>query len=137
MQHGDWGISRFELLVIFYMCTGWRCPIKTGGAGGQSTYIKYDDPQALLLPDEKRAGSLQVLCMRNLVQNVTTILQTDVFPVFNTDKCYSMFRLGFKSFVAGIPCRPKLPNQDVTMKCVWGLLATTEWFQRPSQTDLL
>ena len=122
VQHRDWGISWFELLVTLYLCTGWRCPIKTGGAGGQPTYIKYDDPQALLLPDGKRAASLQVLCMRNLVQNVSTILQTDVFPMFSANKGYSMFRLGFKSFVAGTPCRPKLPNQDITMKYVWGYL---------------
>eukprot|EP00435_Cladocopium_sp_Y103_P032373 s3008_g8.t1 len=29
--HGDWGISWFELLVSFYLSTGMRCPIKTGG----------------------------------------------------------------------------------------------------------
>ena len=44
------------------------------------------------------------------------------YPQFNTNKCYSMFRLGFKSFVAGIPCRPALPNQDITMKFVWSYL---------------
>ena len=82
MQHGDWGISWFELLINFYLCTGWRCPIKTGGTGGQSTYINYDDAQALLMPDGKRAASLQVLCLRNLVQSVTTILQTDIFLFF-------------------------------------------------------
>ena len=78
VQHGDWGISWLELLANFYLCTGWRCPIKIGETGAQTKYISCDDPQALLLADTKRSASLQVLCMRNLLQNVSTILQADV-----------------------------------------------------------
>ena len=127
VQQSDWGISWLEVLVFlvnFFLCTGWRCPIKIGGAGAHARYIDYDDPQtqALLLPDAKPAASLQVLCMRNLLQNVSTILQTDVLPTFNSNKCYSMFRLGFKSPVAGTPCRPLLQNQELTMKYIWGYL---------------
>ena len=31
IEHGDWGISWFELMINFYLCAGWRCPIKTDG----------------------------------------------------------------------------------------------------------
>ena len=30
---GDWSVSWFELLVSFYLTTGWRCPIRLEGAG--------------------------------------------------------------------------------------------------------
>ena len=92
-----------------------RCPIKTSGAGAQSTYTNYDDPQALLLPDAKRLASLQVLCMRDLLQNVSTILQRDFFHSSTPTNV-------IRSFVAGIPCRPVLPNQGITMKFVWSYL---------------
>ena len=115
VQHGDIGISWFELLTSFYLSTGWRCPIRISGAGAQSKYIGYGDPEAIALPDAKRTVSLQILCFRNLLQNVGTILQYDPIPSFNSNKCYSLFRLGLKTSVAGIPCRPIIPNQRATM----------------------
>ena len=121
-QTGDWGISWLELLFSFFLTTGFRCPIKLEGAGAQAKYIDYSDPQALLLPDSKRSVSLQILCFRNLWQNVTTVVQNDILPRFNSYKCFSISRLGFKSPVAGIPCRPILPNQEMTMKLVWGYI---------------
>jgi hypothetical protein len=57
---GDWGISWFEVPTSFYLSTGWRCPIRTGGTGAKTTYLEYDNPNALLLPDAKRAVSLQI-----------------------------------------------------------------------------
>eukprot|EP00435_Cladocopium_sp_Y103_P060985 s320_g22.t1 len=82
---GDWGISWFELLVSFYLSTGLRCPIKTGGAGALTDYIAYDHDSAKLLPDSKRSVALQILCFRNLWQNVATILQFDVAFVAGED----------------------------------------------------
>ena len=120
---GDWGISWFELLVSFYLTTGYRCPIRLSGAGAQSKYIDYGDEQATLLPDSKRAVSLQILCFRNLWQNVTTVVQGDVLPRFESYKCFSISRLGFKSPVAGLPCRPLIPNQQLTMRFIWNYIA--------------
>jgi hypothetical protein len=121
---GDWGISWFELLVSFYLTTGYRCPIRLSGAGAQSKYIDYGDEQATLLPDSKRAVSLQILCFRNLWQNVTTVVQGDVLPRFESYKCFSISRLGFKSPVAGLPCRPLIPNQQLTMRFILELYCT-------------
>ena len=53
VQHGDVGISWFELFTSFYLSTGWRCPIRISGAGAQSKYIGYGDPEAIALPDAK------------------------------------------------------------------------------------
>ena len=116
---GDWGISWFELLTSFYLTTGWRCPIKTGGAGAKAIYLDYGHPDALLLPDAKRGVALQILCMRNLLQNVSTILGDDLLPKFSSSKSYSMTHLGLKTPVAGMPCRPVIPKQKETMMFVW------------------
>ena len=53
VQHGDVGISWFELFTSFYLSTGWRCPIRISDAGAQSKYIGYGDPEAIALPDAK------------------------------------------------------------------------------------
>jgi hypothetical protein len=63
-------------------------------------YIPYDDPQAILLPDSKRAVSLQILCLRNLLQNVSTIVEADILPTFSSCKCFSMSRIGLKTPMA-------------------------------------
>ena len=116
---GDWGISWFEILTSFYLSTGWRCPIKTSGSGAKAEYISYGDPKAILLPDSKRTVSLQILCLRNLLQNVSTIVEADVLPKFSSYKCFSMSRIGLKSPIAGLPCRPIIPKQSETLDFVW------------------
>ena len=115
----DWGISWFEILTSFYLSTGWRCPIKTAGSGAKAEYISYGDPKAILLPDSKRTVSLQILCLRNLLQNVSTIVEADVLPKFSSYKCFSMSRIGLKSPIAGLPCRPIIPKQSETLDFVW------------------
>ena len=116
---GDWGISWFEILTSFYLTTGWRCPIKTSGSGAKAEYISYGDPKAILLPDSKRTVSLQILCLRNLMQNVSTIVEADILPKFSSYKCFSMSRIGLKSPIAGLPCRPIIPKQSETLDFVW------------------
>ena len=53
---------------------------------GDDIYMAYDHPDALLLPDAKRSVSLQILCLRNLLQNVSTILDHDILPTFPTSR---------------------------------------------------
>jgi hypothetical protein len=53
---------------------------------GDDIYGHPDHPDALLLPDAKRSVSLQILCLRNLLQNVSTILDHDILPTFPTSR---------------------------------------------------
>ena len=108
---GDWGISWFEVLTSVYLSTGWECPIRTGGTGAKTTYLAYDHPDALLLPDAKRADTSPSDCV--------IILEYDLLPNFSTSKCYSMSRLGLKTPVAVMPCRPKIPKQKEALDYVW------------------
>ena len=114
----DWGISWFELAVSFYLATDFRFPVKLRGAGNKSVYAEYGSGDALLLPGHQRSAVLQSICLRNMIQNLTTVLDNNIFPIFAAGKCRSLMRLGMKSVVAGIPRRPKLPNTKETMTFV-------------------
>lgn len=114
----DWGISWFELAVSFYLYTGFRFPIKVSGAGNKSVYIAYDSDEALLLQGRQRSAVLQSICMKNMIQNLLTLLQQPVFPKFGTFKCRSLTRLGMTGVIAGVSRRPKVPNPTQTMQFV-------------------
>ena len=114
----DWGISWFELAVSFYFYTGYRFPVKVGGAGNKSRYVDYGSDEALILPGHQRAAILQGICLRNMIQNLTTVMEQKIFPEFGTFKCRTLTRLGLKGVVAGIPRRPVIPNTTDTVNFV-------------------
>jgi hypothetical protein len=114
----DWGVSWFELAVSFYFYTGYRFPVWVGGAGNKSKYVDYGSDEALILPGHQRAAILQGICLRNIIQNLSTVLEQKIFPAFGTFKCRSLTRLGLKGVVAGISRRPALPNAIPTMNFV-------------------
>ena len=114
----DWGISWFELAVSFYFYTGYRFPVKVGGAGNKSRYVDYGSDEALILPWHQRAAILQGICLRNMIQNLSTVTEQRIFPDFGTFKCRTLTRLGLKGVVARIPRRPVLPNTTDTINFV-------------------
>ena len=115
----DWGISWFELAISFYLYTGFRFPVRISGAGNKSQYAAYDSNDAILLPGHQRAAVLQGICLRNMIANLSTIMEMKVFPTFNTFKCQILCRIAQRRIVvAGINRRPCLPNPSETMKFV-------------------
>ena len=75
------------MAVSFHLYTGYRFPVRVSGAGNKSKYVGYDSNKALILPCHQRAAVLQGICLRNVIQNLTTVTGQKVFPVFNTFKC--------------------------------------------------
>ena len=115
----DWGISWFELAVSFYLYTGFRFPVRISGAGNKSEYVAYDSEDAVLLPGHQRAAVLQGICLRNMIQNLSTLLESRIFPVFGTFKCQTLCRIAERRIVvAGINRRPCIPNAQDTMNFV-------------------
>ena len=120
----DWGISWFELAVSFYLYTGFRFPVRISGAGNKSEYVAYDSEDAVLLPGHQRAAVLQGICLRNMIQNLSTLLDSPIFPAFGTFKCQTLCRIAQKRIVvAGINRRPCLPNSQDTMSFVQSYIA--------------
>ena len=118
----DWGMSWLELLFSFYITTGYCVPIRKEGVGAKSVYVPYHGNEALLLPNSKRAASLQILSFHNLIQNMLSIQDQPVFPDFRESKCKSLQRFGHVCAVAGVPRRPIIPNQKQTLEAVQVLL---------------
>ena len=114
----DWGASWFELAVSFYMYTGFRFPVRIGGAGNKSRYADYGSDEALILPGHQRAAVLQGICSRNAIQTLSTVMEQKIFPTFKTFKCRILTRFGMKGVVAGVPRRPIIPNPCETMDFV-------------------
>ena len=118
-DQSDWGISWFELAVSFYLYTGFRFPLRIAGAGPKSQYVAYDSHDAFLLPGHQRAAVLQGICLRNMIQNLTTASDSTIFPKFDTFKCQTLCRFALRRVVvAGINRRPCLPNAKDTMTFV-------------------
>ena len=111
-------MSWLELLFNFYITTGYGMPIRKEGVGAKSIYVPYHGSEALLLPNSKRAASLQILTFRNLIQNMLSIQDQPVFPDFRECKCKSLQRFGHVCAVAGVPRRPVIPNQQQTLEAV-------------------
>ena len=61
------------MAVSFYFYTGYRFPVRVSGAGNKSKYVGYDSNDALILPGHQRAAVLQGICLRNVIQNLTTV----------------------------------------------------------------
>jgi hypothetical protein len=114
----DWGISWFELVVSFYHYTGFRFPIRASGAGNKSIYVSFESDEAVLMPMRQKSAVLQSICLKNMIQNLSTLVQGRFFPAFGLFKCRTLTRLGMKGVLAGIPRRPGLPNAKITMEYV-------------------
>lgn len=114
----DWGISWFEMVVSFYHYTGFRFPIRASGAGNKSVYVSFDSDDAMLMPMRQKSAVLQSICLKNMVQNLSTLVQDRFFPAFGLFKCRTLTRLGMKGVLAGISRRPGLPNPKITMDYV-------------------
>ena len=114
----DWGITWFELAVSFYLSTNCRFPVNLHGAGNKSVYAEYDSDEALILPGHQRSAVLQSICLRNMMQNLITVLDEKIFPSCQVYKCRTLIRIAMKSVVAGLPRRPCIPNAAEAMTYV-------------------
>ena len=108
----DWGMSWFELAVSFYLYTGYRFPLKVGN---KSLYVDYESDEAIILPGHQRSAVLQSSCLRNITQNLTIVMEQNIFPTFGTFKCRLLIHFGMKGYAAGVPRRPVIRDAKVTM----------------------
>ena len=96
----------------------YRFPVKLRGAGNKSIYAEYDSDESLILPGHQKYAVLQSISFKNMIQNLSTVLDEKIFPSFPVHKCRTLMRIGMKSVVAGLPRRPCLPNAAETMTYV-------------------
>ena len=117
----DWGVTYFELVVNFLVCTGEALPIAINPGERYVQYCRYWSEDAFLLPSKTRAAHIQVYTMEKLFRQFKTLSGIAVVPSFPKTQrwpCKSLQRLGFHAPASGIPRRPKMPLPVETMQFV-------------------
>ena len=120
-ESGDWGITYFELVVNFLVCSGHALPIATNPGDRYVQYCAYWSEEALMLPTKTRAAHIQVYSMEKLFRQLFTLSTIQVVPSYPKHQwwpCKSLHRMGFRAPASGIPRRPKLPLVEETMMMV-------------------
>ena len=117
----EWGVSFFELVVNYAMCTGDFLPIPLYPNQRYVEYVAYSSDSGFLLPTRKRAASLQVFAFEKLVRHLQSLSSINLIPKFpkaSRLNCRSLTQLGYKGQVAGVSVRPNMPYQKETITYV-------------------
>ena len=114
----EWGVSYFELVVNYALCTGDFLPIPLYPNQRYVEYVAYSSNSGILLPNNKRAASMQVFAFEKLVRHLEALSSFRLIPKFpkaTRINCRSLTQLGYKGQVAGISIRPNMPYPKETI----------------------
>ena len=114
----NWGISYFELLCNFQICTNYVLPIPINQGDRYTEYVHYFSDIGYLQPKSSRSVNNQVCALEKLVRQIENLSKMSIIPKFTNSRkkpCLSLARLGFDAKVAGLPCRPVLARANETM----------------------
>lgn len=118
----SWGVSFFELLVNFHICTGYMPPIRIQGQGSSSVYIDYFSDMALLQGSSKRSMGAMVFGFQALIRAISSVAGGPILPVFHQKVGTSIYRLGFRGKMPSIPIRPEMCQNNLTMQTVYAYI---------------
>ena len=113
---GSWGISFFELLINFHICTGYMPPIRIQGQGSSSIYVDYFSDTALLQGPSKRSMGSMVFGFQALIRAVSSVAGGPILPYKKSGT--SIYRLGFRGKMPSIPIRWEMCQCSLTMQTV-------------------
>lgn len=122
----SWGVSFFELLVNFHICTGYMPPIRIQGQGSSSVYIDYFSDMALLQGSSKRSMGAMVFGFQALIRAISSVAGGPILPVFHQKVGTSIYRLGFRGKMPSIPIRPEMCQNNLTMQTVYAYIQKLE-----------
>ena len=117
----EWGVSYFELVVNFALCTGDFLPLPLHPNQRYVEYVPYSSDSGILLPTGKRAASVQVFAFEKLLRRMEALSQRCLIPKFPKAprwNCRSLTLLGYKGQVAGVSIRPNMPYAQETSEFV-------------------
>ena len=112
------GISYFELLINFQICTNYVLPVPINPGDRYTAYVHYFSDEGYMLPKSARSVNNQVCAFEKLIRQIENLSKMSLFPKFVNHRkkpCLSLSRLGFDAKVAGLPCRPILKRSRETM----------------------
>eukprot|EP00438_Fugacium_kawagutii_P008948 Skav219551 [mRNA] locus=scaffold4130:32163:33047:- [translate_table: standard] len=120
----DWGISWLELFFDFNISTAMTFPIRVEGLKKQSKYVELHQPEAQILPQQKRSPAYQAFCLQKMISTIETISGLVFMPRFKSGKCTSLNHLNLQGKTSGVPRRPTLRHPKETM------CAISEYFSK-------
>ena len=86
----DWGVTYFELVANFLVCTGEALPIAINPGERYVQYCRYWSDDAFLLPSKTRAAHIQVYTMERLFRQFKTFSGIAVVPSFPKNTTMAM-----------------------------------------------
>ena len=117
-RHDDWGISWLELVFSFVLFSHKYPPIKGGGQKQDALFWDYCSPEGLVQPPSSRSVTKMYYTFQKMILAIRTLTGVNLFPNFKEKSCTSLKRFGFHGACAGVPCRPSLPNSQLTCQHV-------------------
>ena len=119
----DRGISWFELVVNFAICSQKHLPIQIhiSHDGRYVTYAPYESDSAKIQPASRKTANSQAYALEKLIRQLENLGQVNLiprYPKYRYRPCSSLHALGFEKKVAGISRRPILPYPIETLQVV-------------------
>lgn len=130
--HQSVGISWFELLCNFYICTGYLPPVRVAGHAAKSEYREYFSLEAQALMPSRRAASAMCYSFQNAVISVETLTGSRLTPRYAKSGSSSLKLAGYFGESVGICFRPVLQMVNETLNFVQCYIAALDGAQQLS-----
>ena len=118
----DKGISWFELMINYSICTQQRLPVQIAVEGRFYTYAPFDTDIAAVQPEKVKTGNYHAYGLEKLVRQMEHLSMKKLipkFPKYVYRPCTSLYALGLIRKVAGLSRRPIMQYQKETVQAVW------------------
>ena len=116
------GISWFELMLNYSICTQQRLPVQVAVDGRFYTYAPYNSNIAAIQTDKFKTANYHAYCLEKLVRQMENLSMQKLIPKFQKyvyRPCTSLFSMGLSRKVAGLARRPIMKYQAETVRAAW------------------
>ena len=118
----DKGISWFELMINYSICTQQRLPVQIAVEGRFYIYAPFDTDIAALQPEKVKTANYHAYGLEKLVRQMEHLSMRTLipkFPKYVYRPCTSLYSLGLVRKVAGLSRRPIMQYQKETVQAIW------------------
>ena len=118
----DKGISWFELMINYSICTQQRLPVQIAVEGRLYIYAPFDTDIAALQPEKVKTANYHAYGLEKLVRQMEHLSMRTLipkFPKYVYRPCTSLYSLGLVRKVAGLSRRPIMQYQKETVQGIW------------------
>ena len=121
----DKGISWFELMINYSICTQQRLPVQVAADGRFYTHAPYDSDIAAIQTNKFKTANYHAYSLEKLVRQMENLSMKKLipkFPKYVYRPCTSLYSIGLTRKVAGLARRPIMRYQTETCQTVWNFV---------------